>query len=377
MRWALVCITALLLMGPACGRAAEGPAPALLATVPGGVPLGTPPGDVEVLTLLACADNGNLVEGYTTPQGVVIREVHEEQELWRHELAFGTSSGALCRMGGRTAVALVGFDHGGLLIASRRNGAWDEQSIPAPVAGGSLLWPAFWQTSDGALEVLCFVQTPGGLNADAGLYSVPVGDTAPHWTFVRRGTRPWTSSAPGAPTGAFVYLTGSRSWAVAHAADRPADDVLGPAPAGGVYDALLGVDGADYVLWQRAASKPFGLVLSRIAPGGTETLEVPGITDYQSARLVSFGASEVAVVGLSDSGVVYARRVPLDAAHLTSALVCRRSDMMGNAGRAVAVTGLRAVWWDSCLHLLYCAVYADHADYLHKVIVLPRNGKVE
>jgi len=376
MKWALVCITALLLTGPACGREAQGPPPDLLATVPGGVPAGTPLGDVEVLTLLACADNGNLVEGYTTRQGVEIREVHGEQEVWRHGVTLGTSSGALYSRDGRTAVALVDFDHGSLVIASRRDGAWDEQSIQAPVAGGRPAWPAFWQTSDGALQVLCFVQTPGGLNADAGLYSVPVGDTAPHWTLVRKGVTAWTSSGPGAPKGAFVYLTGSRSWAVAHAADRPAEDIVGPAPARVVYDALLGVDGADYVLWWRAVGKPFGLILSRIARGGTETVEVPGITDYSSAQPVSLGGSEVVVVGLSDSGVVCARRVPPDAAHLTSSLVCKRSDMMGNAGRAVGVTGLRAVWCDNCLHLLYCALYTDHADYLHKAIALPRNGNV-
>ena len=110
------------------------------------------------------------------------------------------------------------------------------------------------------------------------------------------------------------------------------------------------------------------LVLTSYQGGKLKSARLPGVSDYPSARLVAGLGGGVGVVGLSEKGVVYVRQDPADPTRLVPKSVYGRNQMTAGSGSTVGLVGLRGVWCDGALHLLWYAVYRDHTDCEHRVV---------
>ena len=176
----------------ACGSSSTSPVTPPLATLPEGLQSAGEAADTEVLSLLACAGDAVVVAASLSPNGTEIAGFRRGHEVSRKDSTLATSAGALWIGSGRIVVALVDFAGHEVVILDRVGGSWRETRASSPVIGGDPLWPAFLTGSDGAPELLCFVQAPGDHQGEAGLYLTPVDGSGERWALVRKGSFAWS-----------------------------------------------------------------------------------------------------------------------------------------------------------------------------------------
>jgi formylglycine-generating enzyme required for sulfatase activity len=369
------CIVSLFVGTLGCGRTPGSVEMRPLTSLKGGAPSSAEVPDLEVLSLLTCVGDGLVLAAYSTPEGVEVAGFEGRRQVWHKVWPIGASAGAIWADRGRIDVAFDDLAGRDLVMLERKEGSWREWRIESPTAGSIPTWTAFLVWPDGSLHLLCFWMTRGGLKGRAGLFSASVDRPGDRWTLLRKGVKAWPFPTSD---GTFVYLayvSDGMHWAIGHIDSSEAQDTVYPEKCSGVLGVAAGDDGKHWVLWQPAFIGP--PALTGIGKGGRQSLVVPGLLDYGSARLVVDPKGEVGVVGLSKDGVVYVRSDPADPARLVAKTICGRDQLTADPASVVGIAGFSAVRCGRTLHLLYVAVYRDHAEYYHKVLAAPKDEAVQ
>lgn len=273
-------------------------------------------GGVQAYFGIAPLEGGNILCVYPTETGGESAVIADGRVMGRQRLAGYADTGDLASHWGGVTLVLPdnSGDGPGLKYLLWEADKWAGlRSIPCDVAGVSAVaWPRLVALPSGEVDVLCFLQTPGGVQEKAGLYAVRMLPQQGRWEFLRKGIRGVPLGRHALPDARFAYWD-TEGWWLAVFGKPPDSDVRGPASADGegavtdvrVLDACTDASQTPWVLWSgRAAGRGSWAFLSNLRGGKWATDALPvRMTSDLTARLVCFRGDKVAVVGVdADSG---------------------------------------------------------------------------